>query len=394
MARATRVSVRALTRLPLGLVRVTLVVRVVDEWWSYLPAGAIGDLRRDLGVSYAQAGWLLALITVGGFVGGPLGALADCGHRRLLATTGAGLIAVGLVVYATGAPFVALAAASMVLGAASDLMIRPLETSLAELAGDQLDTLLGRQHLVTWFGDLIGPALLALGATTWLGWRGAFGFSAAMVASYGVALALIEYPPVAEPDLDEPPLWREALRLGRTRVVLLLAGAELIMIPLDEAFLGFAVARLTAEGRGPSAQSLAGALFVGGVVGSSLVSRRGLAGRRNVGAVSALAAGALTAAAVPWLGLQLVGMTALGYGTAVTWTVVHHRTLTAVPGRSSTVATVVSMLSTPALLVPVAIGWLADRTSLTVGLVVTALLAVALAVFVLALRDDQGEQAA
>jgi hypothetical protein len=59
--------------------------------------------------------------------------------------------------------------------------------------------------------------------------------------------------------------------------------------------------------------------------------------------------------------------------------------LTLVPSRSATVPTMVSLLSTPALLVPVAMGVTADRVSITAALAGTALLAIPLAAVVLAL---------
>ena len=164
-------------RLPAGVVRGALVVRLLDEWWAYLPAGTIEDQRFDLGISYAQAGWLLAMLTLGGLIGSPIASLADLGHRRLLAVTGALVLAGGLAAFAFGASYPLLVLAAVCMGGASDLVIRPLESSLAEVAGDDLDRQLGRQHLVTWFGDFVGPALLALGAATVIGWQGVFGIT-------------------------------------------------------------------------------------------------------------------------------------------------------------------------------------------------------------------------
>lgn len=384
--RRHRPSVRALVALPAGIVRAALVVRVVDEWWSYLPAGAIGDLRRDLDVTYAQAGWLLALLTLGGIAGAPLGALADRGYRRLLACSGAALLAAGLFTYASGAPFAALAVASVVLGMASDMVIRPIEGSLAEVAGADLDRLLGRQHLYTWIGDLIGPAVLALGAATWLGWQGAFAVTAVAIVGYGLVLAMIEFPSPQPPEDDEPTMWRAAIGLARSRDVALLAGAELILTPLDEAFLGFAVARLVADDAGALAQVLAVGLFLGGLLGAGLVSRRGLSAARTPRGGLVMSAGALVTAASPWLTTQLVGMALMGFGTAVVWASIHHRSLTVVAGRSSMVPTIISVLATPALLVPVAIGWLADETSLTTGLVAAASLTLPLLAILVALE--------
>lgn len=107
---------RVLARLPVNLVGAALAIRLIDEWWSYLPAGIVEPLRRDLDVSYAGSGWLLALLGIGALVGAPLGLLVDHVDRRLLATAASASLCVGLVLFATGRSFVVLAVASTVLG--------------------------------------------------------------------------------------------------------------------------------------------------------------------------------------------------------------------------------------------------------------------------------------
>jgi MFS family permease len=249
------------------VVRCALVVRVLDEWWSYLPAGSIADQVRDLGLSYGESGWLLALLTLGGVAASPVAALADRGNRRVLAAGGAALIAVGLAMFAVAAPFPVLAVAAAVMGGASDVMISPLEASLAELADDGLDRLLGRQHLITWCGDLLAPALLALGAATAVGWRGVFAITAVAFVVYAVVLARTNFP--APRHLDDaadtaPSAMGRALALLRMPDLWRLTVAEFALMPLDEAFLGFAVARSSAAGSGATAQGLAVGLVVGG----------------------------------------------------------------------------------------------------------------------------------
>lgn len=390
MSQRSFLARRALFRLPAGVVRGALVVRLLDEWWAYLPAGTIENQRFDLGITYAQAGWLLAMLTLGGLVGSPLASLADLGHRRLLSVTGALVIAGGLGAFAFGLPYPLLVLAAASLGAASDLVIRPLESSLAEVAGDELDRLLGRQHLVTWLGDFVGPALLALGAVTVVGWQGVFGLTAVVFVGFAITLGLTEFPaPVASGDGDDESLWASARRLVRSREIMLLTVAEVILLPLDEAFLGFAVARLVGDGFGAAAQVLAGGVVVGGIVGSLIVARRGLDRRRTAAALAAMGAGAFVAATPTGVVVQTLGMVALGFGTALVWAKVHHRMLTVVPGRSATVPTVVSVLSTPALVFPVLMGAVSDRWSITVALTAAAALTIPLAWAVLGLGGDR-----
>jgi MFS family permease len=391
----TGTGVRLAARGAVGVIRAALIVRVLDEWWSYLPAGTIEDQRLDLGVSYGQAGWLLALLTLGGLIGSPVAALADRGYRRTLAVAGASTLALGLLAFATASPYWVLAVAATAMGGASDLMIRPLESSLADLADDDLDRQLGVQHMITWLGDFIGPGLLAIGAATVIGWRGVFAITAGVFVIFALVLLQVHLPTpggnetrdagdAGAPSSDEG-LLRSAVRLARHPDVLLLTVAEFILLPLDEAFLGFAVARLAADGTGAAAQILAGGIVVGGIAGSAVVARRGMS-RTILGiGAAAMIAGAFGAAAAVTVAPQVAAMALLGGGTAVVWAKVHHRTLTVVPGRSATVPTVVSMLSTPSLLVPAAMGGLADSVSITAALVAAATLTVPLAIVVLRL---------
>ena len=377
---------RALITAGVGMVRCALVVRLLDEWWSYLPAGTIDDQVTDLGLSYGQAGWLLALLTLGGLIGSPLAALADRGHRRLLAVGGTLAIAVGLLAFAAAAPFPVLVVAATVMGGASDVMIRPLESSLADTADGELDKLLGRQHLLSWAGDFVAPALLGIGAATVIGWRGVFTITMVVFVAFAAFLAVTVFPEPAPPeDDDHTSLLRSARTLLRHRELWLLAAAEFALLPLDEAFLGFAVARAAAEGGNAPAQLLAAGVTLGGLTGATVVSRRGIDRPLVILGCSALVVGAMTTAAPLAMPATIAALALVGIGTAIVWAKVHHRMLTLVPSRSATVPTLVSLLSTPALLVPVAMGVTADRVSITAALTGAALLAIPLAAVVLAL---------
>jgi MFS family permease len=357
-----------------------LLVRLIDEWWSWLPGGSVDDQRLDLGLTYAQSGWLLAMLWVGGLAGAPLGALADHLPRRPLAVAGAGTLSMGLVPYAVGAPYPLLIIATFAMGAASDTMIRPLESALEEVGDDQLDRLLGRQHLVSWSGDLLGPVVLAIGAETVLGWQGAFAVTAVAVGAYGAMLAVTEFPAPPRPARTSGArraAWREARQLARRGDIIRLAVAEGLLGPLDEPILAFAVARLAAEGAGGASQGLAVGVFVGGLAGSGLVSRRGLAGIGAAGPWCTLGGVVLTALPLHPL-VTAAGLTLVGFGMALVWADVHHRTLIAERGRSATVSGIVGVMATPAAAVPVIVGLVADTTSLTVGLWCYAALAVPL----------------
>ena len=370
---------RLLARLPTGVVGAALAVRLVDEWWSYLPAGVVEDLHRDLDISYAGAAWLLTLLYLGDLVTSPLGLLADHVDRRVTASIGALLLAAGMAVFAVGAPYPALAAASLLLGAASGLVVGPLEAALADVAGDRLDRLLGQQHALTFVGDLAGPALLALGAATALGWRGAFGVTAAALVLFALWLAATPFPPpIAAADSAAGAL-RDALAIARRRDVWRLAGIEVLLSPLDEPLVAFVIARAAAgglaQGAGTSTQGAAGGLaqllavaaVVGGLGGSVLVARRGLPRSPLLGPV-ALAGGAVAAAVTDGFVVNLLAMGAVGVGMGLVWAALHHRLLTIVPGRSGTVSTVVGVASSAGALILPVLGAVADAWGLTAAL--------------------------
>lgn len=353
------------------MIGAALVVRLFDEWWSYLPAGVVDDLHRGPGISYAGAGWLLALMTIGAVAGTPLALLADHVDRRRCAVLGTLVIAGCLVAYALAAPFWVLALTTAAVGTASDLLVHSVEASLSEADDVRLDKMVALQHALSTIGDVAGPLLLALGAATVLGWQGAFAVTAVAMLAYAAYLWTVPF----APPLAAAAGWREvvadAVTVARRRDVWRIAVLEMLIAPLDEPFLAFVVARAAAGDRAAwAAQVLAVAVMVGGVGGSLLVARIGARPIvLRLGLAAMFASTVLAAASSAWA-VSAVAMTALGVGMAVVWADVHVRTLRTVPGRSATVSIVAGTLGSASALVPVLVGLLADRAGLGAGLLV------------------------
>jgi MFS transporter, FSR family, fosmidomycin resistance protein len=181
--------------LPYGLVASLLLVDLADEWFTFLPAGAMAPIRADLGLSYAQAGVLLALLPAGGLLGVVLMAAADFVSRRLLGAAGAFVFALCLLAFAAGRSFLALAVASFVWGAASDAFVHATQLALAELAGHDLDATLARTNLLGSLGELLGPLTLAVAAGAGLGWRPVFATGGALMLGYAAWLGAQPLPP-------------------------------------------------------------------------------------------------------------------------------------------------------------------------------------------------------
>ena len=85
---------------PYGLVAALIFVRFADEWATFLPAGSLEPMRRDLGLTYAQVAAILVALPAGGFLGSFFLVAADYVSRRLLASLGA--LAYGLAMIAFG----------------------------------------------------------------------------------------------------------------------------------------------------------------------------------------------------------------------------------------------------------------------------------------------------
>ncbi len=365
-----------------SVVLAALTVRLIDEWWSYLPGGVIENLRTDLGVSYAQAGSLISIAMLSGLVGGPLGALADVWDRRMLAVIGSALQTLGLVMFAGGHRYWVLAVGVLLLGAAGDLVIVPLEAALADsMSGEQLERMLGRQHVLSFVGDLLGPVSLAIGAATFIGWRGVFWATAAVLGAYTVFIATVRYPPRhrATSSGARVPL----LALARNRSVIRLVVLYAFLFPLDEPIAAFAVAAIAID-RPVIAQLIAVGYVVGGLGSSAFVERRGLDNAvRRFGGPCLVIGAILVAAAVAsheWgsisantAGAAATGaMTMVGVGMGFVWADLHHRELTVVPGRAASVSAIVGTLSSVGAFWPTLAGWIADRTSITTALLVFA----------------------
>lgn len=370
---------RFLSTAPARLVAVALSVRLIDEWWSYLPAGIVEELRRDLGLSYRQAGWLVGLLFLGSLVGSPLEALADHGRRRTSVLAGSLGLAAALGAFAVSSGFTALAVACLTMGPCSGLVVSPVEAALAERDAAGLERLLGVQHALATIGGVVGPVLLGTAAATGVGWRPVFGFSAVTVALFGLlaASAALDDPP-PNPLADAPThggssgARRSGWRLVLRRDVLAVAVADLLLGALDEPFLAFAVARAARSGAGADGrqQILAGTVFVGGLVASAAVGRFGIGRRgRKLGAALLLGGTLLAAGCASPLALAAATL-AVGAGLGLAWAAVHHRLLTVVPGRAGTVAAVSGVVGAGAGAFPVLAGMVADRFGLGAALVV------------------------
>jgi predicted MFS family arabinose efflux permease len=374
--------------LPLGLLASLLLVNLADEWFAFLPAGAMESIRADLGLTYAQAGVLLALLPAGGLLGIFLMAAADFVSRRLLGAAGALVYALCLLTFATGRSFAVLAIASLVWGAASDAFVHATQLALAELAGDELDATLARTNVLGSVGDLLGPLTLAVASATGVGWRPIFAVGGVLMLGHAGALAAQRLPP-PHPDGATP--WSVARAvLGDTRVVRLAVIWALITL-LDEPFLGFLIANIE-ETHGVSAAvatALVGAIVAGGIFTYTVlaVSGRSFSVRTRLTSSSiGLLVTVLVMVAAPWP--AVIALAGVGFGAAIAllWVTLQAVTLRLRPGQVGTTQAVVSGLATVGVVLPPLIGAAADRLGLAPAMWLFALAPAAILVLALTAR--------
>lgn len=342
---------------------------LVDESAWFLPSGTLEFFRADLGLTYAQAGVVLAVVAPGALLGGGFSAAADRFSRRVIAAAGAFGFAASLAAFATGGSFMVLVVASLVMGAASTAMVDAAEVALVDLAGDDLRRYLARSNLLGTVGDLLGPALIAAVMVSGLSWRAAFGIGAAFLALYGIALAAVPLPPPARGNDDVETPRRLLAAVLRDPAVWVVGLVGLLLGPFDEPLVGFTIALLEQE-RGASGAVAAMVAFVGvsgGLVSYTVLARRFEAvddRRLLLGSVTAMAVGAVVVAVVPVLAVVALAAFVTSVGLNLAWLAVQHRSLTLRPGQVGTTKAVLGTIEFTGFWIPVAIGALADRAGL------------------------------
>ena len=359
-----------------------LLVRLADETAYFLPAAALESFRADLGLTYAQAGTVLALVAPGALAGTVFAVAADRGSRRAIASRGAFAFAACMAAFAGGGSFVVLAAAAFAMGAASTAMVDAAEVALVDLAGDDLRPALARANLLATIGDVLGPALVAAVAVVGMSWRATFWVGAVALAVYGVVLAATDLP---GPNPDAPEAggrsssFRVLLGVVRDRRVWLLGLMSALMGPFDEALLGFTIALLQQErGASTAVATLVAVLGVtGGLLTFTVLARRleGVAETKLLvlsGLTMSLGAAMIAFLAAPVL--VAAGAFVTDVGLNLGWLALQHRTLTLRPGEVGSTKAVVSAIEFGGAAVPIAIGAVADGTGLVTAVALYAVL--------------------
>lgn len=352
-----------------------MLVRFFDETVAYLPFAAVESIRRDVDLTYVQAGFLLTLYPGIGLLTTPMGVVVDRANRRVLAAVGGVGYGAGLCLFALAGDFWMLFAAVCVMGIAGDLMVNAAEVSLVEIAGDNVEPALARANLMASIGDLAGPLLLAGALWSGLGWRAAFWAAGLLTALYGLVLASQPLPRPTRSD-EEPSAFGALLAVMRDRRVIVAGLLVAVIVAFDDTFVGFALAYLS----GGMSQTLAtvttGFGMAGGVAAAAWASR--VSGPR-VGLRTcawALAAGVALLLLWPNMVTAALAMAAVGAAVNLAWIILQARYMTLRPGEAGATSSVAEAVSQVGVVTPLVIGLLAEAA----GLATAMLLYVAIAV--------------
>lgn len=362
-----------------------LLVGLADESAVFLPFGTLESFRDDLGLTYAQAGVVVAAITPGAMLGGAFSAAADRRSRRVIAAGGALAFALSLAMFAVGQSFVTLVLGAVVMGMASTAMVDGAEVALVDLAGDDLRRWLARSNFLATVGDLLGPALLAAVAVTGRSWRVAFAVAAGLMTLYAMALAAAPLPPPKAEDEGEDEDRRGLGAVLRDPAVWVVGLIGLLITPFDEPLVGFTIALLEQERGASSAVATVVALVgvCGGIVAFTVLARRFESvddDRLLLHSAWAITGAALVIAAVPLVAVVALAAFAASVGLCLAWLAVQHRSLTLRPGQVGTTKAVLGAVECGGFWIPVAIGVVADRAGLPTAVGSFAVLGVAIVV--------------
>ncbi|HEX2037560.1 MAG TPA: MFS transporter [Chloroflexota bacterium] len=376
-----------------SLVAALLLVRLADEWFSFLPAGAFEALRADLRLSYAEAGLVLAALPAGGLAGNGLTAAADFVDRRRLASVGALVYGLCLLTFAVSDSFLLLLAAGFLWGAAGDAFVHGCEVALVELYRDDpqrgLAAALGRANAYGAVGDLLGPLTLTGAALLGLSWRAVCAGGGLLMLGYAGWIAVQAFPvPRPHPAAGSPV--SAVLAVVRDRRILLLAAADGLFGLLDEPFLAFTLAFLerTRQLVPAVATTVIGVVVAAGLAGFlavPLFTRRVASGPLLATCAALLLAAAAGLIVAPNVPLQLLAAFTFGLAGAAFYAVLQAIYLSLRPGQAGVSQAVVSTIGLCGIGFPALVGKVADAFGLTAGLGLYAAVPLVLLLLVLLL---------
>jgi MFS transporter, FSR family, fosmidomycin resistance protein len=361
-----------------------LAAVLVDELVDGTKSAALPLMRQDLHLSYGQVGLLASVpLVLGSVLELPLGVLAGHGRRRRRAVLGGGAVFVlALALAAAARSFAALLVALVLFFPASGAFVGLTQSGLMDADPARREQHMARWDLAGSAGQLAGPILLVAVFAAGGGWRSAYLMLAlcAVVAWLGVARAgpgMTGVSPAAEDPARRDPGERGAgpaarrvagaLRQpGVVRWLVLIQVCDLLLDILT-GFLGLYLVDVVHATKEQAALGVAIRLAAG-LAGDAALIRvleraRGLTLLRASVAAAAVLYPAFLLAPGLWLKLPLLGI--LTIATAPWYAVLQAQLYRSLPGQSGVAVSLSSAATLLGGVVPLAVGFIAQRLGLS-----------------------------
>jgi MFS transporter, FSR family, fosmidomycin resistance protein len=355
-----------------------LAVVGVDELVDGTKSAALPLLRTGLHLTYGQVGLLASVpLLLGSALELPLGVLAGHGRRRRLAVLGGGVVFIlALVAVAAARSFAGLLVALVAFFPASGAFVSLTQSGLMDAAPARREQHMARWDLAGSAGQVTGPLLLVAVLAAGGGWRSAYLLLALCAAAAWLLVArggpgpAAAAPAGAEPGSGTATAARRAVSAlrqpGVVRWLVLLQVCDLLLDVLT-GFLGLYLVDVVHATQEQAALGVAIRLGAG-LAGDGLlvwVLER-VAGLRVLRA-SVVAAALLYPAflLVPgfWPKVLLLGF--LTIATAPWYAVLQARLYGSLPGDSGAAVSLSSAAGLLGGLIPLAVGFLAQRFGLS-----------------------------
>ena len=381
-----------------------LAVVLVDELVDGTKSAALPTMRHDLGLTYGQVGLLVSVpLLLGSLLELPLGVLAGHGRRRRLAVLGGGVLFIlALVATAAARSFAGLLVAFVLFFPASGAFVSLTQSGLMDADPARREQNMARWELAGSAGAVAGPVLLLAVLAAGGGWRSAYLVLAWCAVMAWLAVArkgpgmLAELAPRRAvqggsaplgPALTVPPAAGNPARrdpdprggsaaarravgalreAGVARWLALIQVCDLLLDILT-GFLGLYLVDVVHATKAQAALGVAirlGAGLAGDAAGIRILARAsGLSVlRASVAAAAVLYPGFLL---VPGLWPKLLLLGCLTIVTAPWYPVLQAQLYRSLPGRSGVVVSLSSAASLLGGVIPLAVGFLAQRFGLS-----------------------------
>lgn len=357
---------------------VLALVTFADELWSGVAVVAAPEVERLHAIDHAQyTFWVFAVpMLVATLIEAPLSLLSDRWPRRLVLAGSLGGLAVGLGISALAHVPWLLSLGLSLAGASSGLACATAQAELVETFPGGAQRAMSRWIAFAAAGDALVPLAVAVSGTH----RRALAVLSLLIAASALQLLRrARSSPVrpTEDDGEQPPLWAAARAALRQPRLWLLIAIDSTCILLDEVVVAMAALRLHELGWSGERIAVALSALCAGGIGGALLNERLLAhwSPRALMVGSALASLVCLAAfiAAPSAWIACAALCLLGVSAAPQFPLVRASAFELVPRQPGLVNAVGQLFVGFELLLPLAIGALAERYGVAVGLAGLAL---------------------